>query len=267
MYTDIFAALPRDHRRVPSNHSSGLRTFFSGAGVRRHICGAAARQPPRAGKPRDASHHPLVQVYADIFAALPRDSRRVPASRVTPLTTDDAAAFQLVENDFTVAGRKIAGNAQTITKGRWLQHTSFLWDFKSERMALLKEPARRPEYRGEREHGSFLTPIVSLGVERAAFVDGVQDSMLARGFDIQPAGAVSLGLGLRRVAVSTFSLHGIWTCLASSVQNKPAVSICRAGRGGASLLCVRNTVTSKARLQTWQRWNRCSKQGTTSPPR
>ena len=36
---------------------------------------------------------------------------------------------------------------QAITKGRWLHHTSFLWDFQDERMRLLKHPGKAPEYR------------------------------------------------------------------------------------------------------------------------
>lgn len=43
--------------------------------------------------------------------------------------------------------RKFGGNAQAITKGRWLHHTSFLWDFRDERMRLLKHPGKAPEYR------------------------------------------------------------------------------------------------------------------------
>lgn len=43
--------------------------------------------------------------------------------------------------------RKFGGNAQAITRQRWLHHTSFLWDFKPENMQLLKAPVRAPDYR------------------------------------------------------------------------------------------------------------------------
>jgi lipoate-protein ligase A len=33
---------------------------------------------------------------------------------------------------------KVGGNAQTITKGRWVHHTSFLWQFDPSRMGYLK---------------------------------------------------------------------------------------------------------------------------------
>ena len=49
--------------------------------------------------------------------------------------------------DYTFGERKFGGNAQAITKQRWLHHTSFLWDFDDRNMALLKHPSRVPEYR------------------------------------------------------------------------------------------------------------------------
>jgi lipoate-protein ligase A len=46
--------------------------------------------------------------------------------------------FSLLENDYTVSNKKIAGNAQTITKNRWVHHTSFLWQFDAKNMELLQ---------------------------------------------------------------------------------------------------------------------------------
>ena len=43
--------------------------------------------------------------------------------------------------------RKFGGNAQAITGRRWLHHTSLLWDFDPDNMALLRPPARQPKYR------------------------------------------------------------------------------------------------------------------------
>lgn len=43
--------------------------------------------------------------------------------------------------------RKFGGNAQSITKDRWIHHTSFLWDYDAGNMAYLKLPNRAPEYR------------------------------------------------------------------------------------------------------------------------
>jgi lipoate-protein ligase A len=46
--------------------------------------------------------------------------------------------FCLHEHDYTaMKEKKIAGNAQTITKNRWVHHTSFLWQFDPRNMGFL----------------------------------------------------------------------------------------------------------------------------------
>lgn len=50
-------------------------------------------------------------------------------------------------SDYVFGNRKFGGNAQSITKTRWIHHTSFLWDYEVKTMAYLKLPARAPEYR------------------------------------------------------------------------------------------------------------------------
>ncbi|EFJ50368.1 hypothetical protein VOLCADRAFT_103956 [Volvox carteri f. nagariensis] len=65
--------------------------------------------------------------------------------------------FALRENDYIIGdGRKVGGNAQAITGRRWLHHTSFLWDFDPQRMALLRQPAKAPQYRQGRTHLDFV---------------------------------------------------------------------------------------------------------------
>ena len=71
----------------------------------------------------------------------------------------DAEPFTLRENDFCLGDHKIGGNAQTISTGRWVHHTSFLWSFREENMRLLTLPPKRPAYRHDRSHGAFLTPL------------------------------------------------------------------------------------------------------------
>ena len=65
--------------------------------------------------------------------------------------------FALRENDYVLGEKKFGGNAQYIQRGRWLHHTSFLWDYCPSKMELLKLPKRRPEYRADRCHSDFLT--------------------------------------------------------------------------------------------------------------
>lgn len=64
--------------------------------------------------------------------------------------------FSLKENDYVIDQRKCGGNAQYMTKNRWLHHTSFLWDYQVERMSYLKMPPKMPNYRKLREHQEFL---------------------------------------------------------------------------------------------------------------
>lgn len=64
--------------------------------------------------------------------------------------------FALKENDYTTKGRKWGGNAQLITKERWLHHTSILWDYQKEKMDYLLYPPKTPLYRGSRSHEEFI---------------------------------------------------------------------------------------------------------------
>ena len=50
-------------------------------------------------------------------------------------------------SDYVFGTHKFGGNAQSITKNRWIHHTSFLWDYDVRNMAYLKLPKRAPEYR------------------------------------------------------------------------------------------------------------------------
>lgn len=64
--------------------------------------------------------------------------------------------FGARENDYVLGDKKFGGNAQYMCKGRWLHHSSLLWDFEVARMEYLKIPKKAPEYRQGRGHGEFL---------------------------------------------------------------------------------------------------------------
>ncbi|XP_004491820.1 uncharacterized protein [Cicer arietinum] len=66
------------------------------------------------------------------------------------------ADFHLRENDYVFGDRKFGGNAQSITKHRWIHHTSFLWDYGGQNMSYLKLPAKAPKYRSTRDHMDFV---------------------------------------------------------------------------------------------------------------
>ena len=64
--------------------------------------------------------------------------------------------FHLQENDYAIGERKWGGNAQSIARGRWLHHSSLLWDYHPEMMSYLQIPTKTPAYRQGRSHKDFL---------------------------------------------------------------------------------------------------------------
>jgi len=64
--------------------------------------------------------------------------------------------ISLRENDYVIGDRKFGGNAQYMRKGRFLHHSSLLWDYDPARMELLKMPPKMPGYRQNRPHAAFL---------------------------------------------------------------------------------------------------------------
>lgn len=83
---------------------------------------------------------------------------------------------------------KFGGNAQAISRGRWLHHTSFLWDYSPERMNLLLNPQKAPEYRFGREHKDFLVRLRDVVPSRDKLIEelcGCLESS-SGGFDVLP---------------------------------------------------------------------------------
>lgn len=93
----------------------------------------------------------------------------VPAFRSVP-------GFQLREHDYVVHDKKFGGNAQSITKGRFLHHTSFLWDYQDARMAYLRHPERAPAYRLARKHSDFICRLKDHFPSREVFVDSIMQA-------------------------------------------------------------------------------------------
>ena len=98
----------------------------------------------------------------------------------------DIPEFALVETDYVLGERKMGGNAQSIVKGGWLHHTSFLWDYNNENMEYLSLPSKRPEYRGDRSHDDFLVKLKTYYGHLApqTFFGHVKDSCLGE-FNIE----------------------------------------------------------------------------------
>ncbi|KAM0936180.1 putative biotinyl protein ligase (BPL) and lipoyl protein ligase (LPL), catalytic [Dioscorea sansibarensis] len=81
------------------------------------------------------------------------------------------ADFHLRENDYAFGNHKFGGNAQSITKDRWIHHTSFLWDYDAKNMEYLKQPMRAPKYRSERHHLDFLCRMKDYLPCRSTFIE------------------------------------------------------------------------------------------------
>lgn len=79
-----------------------------------------------------------------------------------------ALNMQLMENDYAIGERKFGGNAQYLCKGRWLHHSSLLWDYDPENMAYLLMPPKVPLYRYGRPHHDFLCRLREHLPEKAA---------------------------------------------------------------------------------------------------
>lgn len=86
------------------------------------------------------------------FPAYPEPILRWAHSVLAPATP----GLQLRENDFVIGEKKCGGNALYIKKDRWVIHTSFLWDYDTARMRLLKHPPKTPQYREGRSHEEFV---------------------------------------------------------------------------------------------------------------
>lgn len=118
--------------------------------------------------------------------------------------------FSLRENDYVFDDRKFGGNAQYMQRGRWLHHSSFLWDYNPMLMDCLLLPKKRPQYRQERSHESFLTKMCVQIPSKAYFFDSVKNT-LARSFQVEEVTfdqVNSCGENSHRIATKRLLLRG-----------------------------------------------------------
>ncbi len=88
--------------------------------------------------------------------------------------------ISLVENDYVIGELKVGGNAQYISRERWLHHTSFLWDYDQKLMNCLLIPRKAPTYREGREHREFLCCLKEHISTKDEFFEGVFRYMCKR---------------------------------------------------------------------------------------
>ncbi|KAG2496551.1 hypothetical protein HYH03_005374 [Edaphochlamys debaryana] len=119
--------------------------------------------------------------------------------------------FSVRENDYVIGGtHKVGGNAQAITGKRWLHHTSFLWDYDQEAMALLRPPPRAPRYREGREHGEFVTRLCDVLAPEGSDNDGAGPAATRRHLVsaiVQAASALGFTLQERTLAEAAPALQ------------------------------------------------------------
>lgn len=138
-----------------SERHAAVRTPRTGGPARSGL--PTSRQPPAArpsgGAPRlpsDAGRHSI-------------PSRSTP--RTTPLGRAKLGATHRVGGLRRGGWRAARGRrhlpalAPGISKGRFVHHTSFLWDYDPQSMALLKHPQKQPSYRAGRDHAQFVTSL------------------------------------------------------------------------------------------------------------
>lgn len=85
--------------------------------------------------------------------------------------------FSLRENDYVVGERKVGGNAQYLTKTRFVHHTTFLWDYQSLLMDLLLHPKKTPSYRAGRSHESFVAKLRDYCPDRNMLVNAFKEEL------------------------------------------------------------------------------------------
>lgn len=104
--------------------------------------------------------------------------------------------FAVCENDYVLGERKFGGNAQSITKERFVHHSTLLWDYDDGLMDVLRLPERVPNYRKQRSHSDFLCRLCDFLPCREGFIDGLL-SALATHFRLE-----SLSLSTAQGALS-----------------------------------------------------------------
>lgn len=85
--------------------------------------------------------------------------------------------FAVRENDYVIGDHKFGGNAQSITKDRFVHHSTLLWDFSDTNMDFLQFPAKVPEYRGKRAHSDFLCRLKDYCKCQDQFVSGFLEQL------------------------------------------------------------------------------------------
>jgi len=95
--------------------------------------------------------------------------------------------FDLRENDYVIEDRKFGGNAQYLRKGRWLHHSTLLWDFDPKRMEYLLLPQKRPKYREDRNHSEFLCRLCDYMEDKKTIQERLYETLETKFIVVEPS--------------------------------------------------------------------------------
>lgn len=85
--------------------------------------------------------------------------------------------FAVRENDYVLGDRKWGGNAQSITKDRFVHHSTLLWDYSETLMDILSFPHKVPEYREKRTHRDFVCRLKDVLPDKQIFIAGIRQTL------------------------------------------------------------------------------------------
>ena len=85
--------------------------------------------------------------------------------------------FKLRENDYVLGDKKFGGNAQYLSKKRFVHHSTLLWDLNPLLMETLKNPSKAPQYRAHRNHLDFLTTLKQHFPSKQIFVENLVQAL------------------------------------------------------------------------------------------
>jgi lipoate-protein ligase A len=85
--------------------------------------------------------------------------------------------FQIVCNDYAIGQKKFGGNAQYLAKGRFVHHSTLLWDYDPTLMNQLALPPKMPDWRKKRAHSDFLCALKSYLPCKESFVSDLNNTI------------------------------------------------------------------------------------------
>ena len=88
----------------------------------------------------------------------------------------------LQAQDYMIGDRKFGGNAQCVTRNRFVHHTSLLYDYDERNMDFLRMPPKVPEHRRGRDHKDFICALRTYFARPEDVMDSMVDNFRRTNF-------------------------------------------------------------------------------------